>query len=196
MIGKTYGQLTVLSVVEECAICQCDCGNRIRVWKNNLYGNTSSCGCIKRTQNGLSHQPEYDVWKNMIQRCESPQNRDYKNYGARGISVCKRWRSFLSFYTDMGARPQQGYTIERINNNGGYEKSNCRWAPRFEQNGNTRKNKLITFRGKTQHLAKWARECGLPVQTLINRIGRLGWAIDDALTKPRQKRKLMRERAA
>ena len=188
MIGKKYGMLTVLGVREQFAICRCDCGNAVRVWKRNLYGNTRSCGCIKRTQDGFSHLAEYNTWTKMIKRCYLTTDRSYPNYGGRGIKVSARWRdSFSAFLHDMGTKPHPGFTIERIDNNGPYQKSNCRWIPRGEQNWNTRKNHMLTFKGKTQHISKWAREVGMPSQTLLNRIVRLRWSVKDALTKPRQK---------
>ena len=188
MVGKKYGQLTVLWTDKKYALCRCDCGNEIHVWKCNLFGNTSSCGCIKRTQNGLSRIPEYNVWKNIIDRCTNPSCTSYENYGGRGITVCEKWRnSFQTFLEDMGTRPRPGYTIERKDNELGYFKDNCKWIPRGEQNWNTRKNHFLTFKGKTQHLSKWARECGMPVTTLMNRVNGLGWDIETALTKPRLK---------
>ena len=89
---------------------------------------------------GMTRTPEYRTWKTIIQRCTNQNNTHYKDYGGRGITVCDRWRNFINFYTDMGCRPE-GKTIDRINNNGNYEKSNCRWATRAEQSQNQRMKK-------------------------------------------------------
>jgi hypothetical protein len=102
----------------------------------------------------------YASWRNMIQRCINPKNPAYEYYGGRGITVCERWRTFSNFLSDMGERPH-GLSLERIENNDGYTKPNCRWATRAEQSANTRLNVWITFRGKRQHLSALAREYGL-----------------------------------
>lgn len=91
-----------------------------------------------------SGTPEYQAWADMRQRCHNPNNPSYFRYGGRGISICERWEeSFQNFWDDMGPRPEGRFSIERKDNNGNYEKDNCRWAPMFEQASNTRKNKRI-----------------------------------------------------
>lgn len=136
--------------------CECDCGGSTVADPSNLRrGHTKSCGCLQREKvgairrtHGLSGTSEYRTWLDMIIRCESPANEQWKNYGGRGISVCERWMEFENFIADMGPRPP-GLTIERINNDGNYEPSNCKWATMSEQNRNkrnTRKGVVAGFK--------------------------------------------------
>ncbi len=150
--NQKFGCLTVLEVHSLNKSyywkCLCECGNETIVHGNKLRsGRTKSCGCIILKKKGLSQSPEYRSWKPMIQRCYDTKCRSYRNYGARGIKVCDRWKeSFFNFLEDMGKRPS-GKTLDRINNNGNYELSNCRWATPSEQAKNRRKvnAKIISF---------------------------------------------------
>ena len=119
--------------------CLCDCGRRKVVRKGNLTnGSTKSCGCLNKTQNGLSDTKEYNIWNGMIRRCYNIKYKYYKDYGGRGIKICKRWRrSFKNFYKDMGKRPP-GKSLDRRDNDGNYEPGNCRWATPTEQARNQR----------------------------------------------------------
>lgn len=119
----------------------------------------------------------------MVQRCTNPKNSAYATHGGRGIAVCERWRTFANFLTDMGERPD-GLTIERIDNDRGYEPGNCRWATRKEQANNRRTSVLIEFRGESKCLSEWARAIGISPQSMQKRL-RLGWPLDEALTVPR-----------
>lgn len=127
-----------------------------------------------RATHGMWKSREYQIWRQMRDRCNNPNSRRYKNYGGRGITVCKRWDSFERFYEDMGPAPSLLHTIERINNDGKYTPANCRWATPQEQANNRRTNKLITYRGKTQTIAQWARELGLPYHWIKYRLS-IGW---------------------
>ena len=127
--------------------CKCDCGSICEVIATHLRnGNTKSCGCLRnevaggRTRtHGLSKTREYETWCHMIQRCEDPRQPGYKHWGGRGITICDRWRNdFEAFLADMGHRPSAKHSLDRINNDGNYEPSNCRWATRHEQARNQR----------------------------------------------------------
>lgn len=108
-------------------------------------------------KHGLSKTKEYKAWQNMKDRCLNKNSFGYKNYGARGITVYDRWLKFENFYKDMGKAPAPQYSIDRIDNNGNYEPKNCKWAVNLEQQGNKRRNILITHKGETHTIHYWAK---------------------------------------
>jgi hypothetical protein len=117
----------------------------------------------------------------MIARCHNPRHSGFRRYGARGISVCPRWRaSFTAFSDDIGKRPSPDHSVDRVDNNGDYEPSNCRWASLEEQAQNRSNTRWITIDGRTQCLSAWAREMGLNAQTIHERLQR-GWSERDAV---------------
>lgn len=126
---------------------------------------------------------EYNSWANMIARCENKNKPDYKHYGGRGITVSPEWRdSYWAFLDDMGRRPSVSHTLERIDNNKGYQKGNCRWATRIEQANNTRSTRLLTAFGKTLTVSGWATERQINRGTIKSRLKR-GWTAEKALSR-------------
>lgn len=150
--------------------CICDCGNGCSVNANNLRrGKQNSCGCMKRElaaarhyKHGMTKSREHESWMHAKQRCINPKNAAWNNYGGRGITMCESWTdSFEQFFRDMGQCPE-GHTLDRIDNNGNYEPSNCRWASRATQNRNRRDTTMITHDGTTLSISDWADRTGLP----------------------------------
>jgi hypothetical protein len=132
---------------------------------------------------GRTLTPEYKVWRGVIQRCTNPKCPSWARYGGRGITVCERWREFENFLEDMGERPSGAHMIERTNNDGDYEPSNCEWATRPKQYRNRHDNRMLTHNGETLCLTDWATRGKLSVQALHYRL-RKGWSMEDALTTP------------
>jgi hypothetical protein len=196
--GKQFGRWTVLRYAGDGRwLCRCECGKEKSVPGFYLRrGDSTSCGCfatellVKRSKtHGKRHTPEWDCWSAMRQRCFNPKAKAYPDYGARGITVCDRWKdSFENFLADMGPRPGEGYSIERKDNDGNYEPGNCRWAKDIEQEHNKRSNHIISFKGETLPVAVMARKYGLLPGTLGDRLS-YGWSIERALTTPTRKRR-------
>ena len=166
--------------------CKCDCGNTTFVCGQHLREQrVKSCGCyIKEivTKHKMSRTRLYKIWASMKNRCENPNRKDYKRYGQRGIKVCSDWSDFLTFCewaTNNGYN--DGLTLDRIDVNGNYEPSNCRWATVKEQSNNRTNNHLITYNGETKTIAQWAEERNINHDTLYSRINRMNWDIGRAL---------------
>lgn len=183
--GQKYGKLTCVSYLGKSHwLCQCECGGENIVQSAKLTtGHTKSCGCTCE-HHGLSQSPEYKIWKKVVKRCYNSNDIGFKDYGARGIIVCDRWRhSFSNFYADMGQRPTSKHSIDRIDNNLGYSPENCRWATSKEQSRNRRANHLITYNEETLCLQDWAARIGIKHNALLLRIEKHG--IEWALTTPK-----------
>ncbi len=151
LTGQQFGKLIVIGFVKyhnhaSFWQCHCVCGNETIVRGPDLRGGkTKSCGCGAANQptHGMSGHPAYNVWSSMLNRCNNPKAQAYKNYGGRGIKVCEAWHSFENFWTDMGSTWQRGLTLDRRNDDGHYNKANCRWITRKEQAFNKRNNVFV-----------------------------------------------------
>ena len=177
-------------------LCRCDCGKEKRVYAGNLKsGSVKSCGCLQievmhaRITHGQSrlgqHTPEYQTWAGIMKRCYDPGQDHYPQYGGRGIVVCERWHNFSNFFADMGLRPSDLHSIDRWpDNDGNYEKSNCRWATRKEQARNRRSNHIVEFRGQKMPLKEAAELAGLSYGAVWQRVSKLGWSLEKALSAP------------
>lgn len=138
-----------------------------------------------REAHGAGRTSLYRIWGLIKQRCTNPNHPDFPRYGGRGIAMCARWAgSFSAFAEDMGPRPSDGHSVDRIDNNGGYEPSNCRWATRSQQARNRRNTHLFEHDGRSATLAEWSAVTGIGRSTLSMRLYKYGWSVDAALTTP------------
>ena len=190
LTGQRFGKLVAVNPIDEPTksgqhkrwVCRCDCGETAIVTSDHLKkGTTKSCGCINHGKTGTRL---YRIWSHMRSRCQNPKDENYKNYGARGITVCKEWaRDFMAFYNwAISSGYNDGLTIDRTDNSKGYSPENCRWADMRTQANNTRSNRKITYNGETKTLAEWARIIGVKQNTLLYRLKR-GWSIERAFSK-------------
>lgn len=131
----------------------------------------------------------------MKARCLNPKHKSYGGYGGRGITVCEKWLQFEGFYEDMGEKPEGKYSLDRIDNNGGYSKDNCRWVDSKTQSNNKRNNVMLAIDGVTQSLTLWAEHYNISPITVRSRL-KLGWDTIDALTRPVDKRKASKAKHA
>lgn len=174
---------------------RCECGNEFEACSDNVRsGNTTSCGCFHKKQlsdmarrHGMSKTIVYRKWLGMKSRIFNKKNSHYDRYGGRGISICERWMVFENFAADMGPMPSKKHEIDRKNNDGNYEPSNCRWATRKEQTRNYSRNRLMTIDGVTRVLAEWSEISGIPSCNIISRIDTHGWPEKMAVFEPVRK---------
>lgn len=195
MIGKSYGRLLVKELSHKhnghkYFLCLCSCGEITTVRSDHILGSkTTSCGCYAKERQRDLHlvhghsihgasSPTYSTWQSMHRRCYSTTGTAYKRYGGSGISVCDEWKDFSVFLRDMGERPP-GTTLDRINGNGNYEPSNCRWATSIEQSRNRKSVIVIDGKLAIEEIYK----CGLNYSTVYNRL-RKGWTLHGATTTP------------
>lgn len=192
-VGKRFGRLVVIRRTDKrysdgqyYREVQCDCGNRKLVLISNLTsGHTTSCGCFATeliTKHGMGRTRTYRIWAGILERCNNPNKKAYPLYGGRGISVCDEWYDFRNFYADMGECPD-GLTIDRIDNDGNYEPSNCRWATYSQQANNRRSTVILEYNGKKMSLKEWSIELGISYKAIVHRYQR-GWSVEKTLTTP------------
>lgn len=206
LTGQKFGRLTVIEKIgsDKYGVkwkCKCSCGNYTEVYGTLLRKHkSSSCGCYKKeinskichdtfTTHGETNTSLYKVWQGMKKRCFNPKEKAYKNYGGRGVTVCSEWKE--NFLTFKKWAEENGYkkdlTIERINNNGNYEPSNCTWIPLPQQANNRRSSHFITFKGEKRTITEWSKIVRLNRRTISYRINNLHWSIEKALTTPARK---------
>lgn len=187
--GDRFGKLTIVKEIEghrypngsmdRQFLCKCDCGNETIARRSTLTRHRlSSCGCEigkGHTTHNLSRSRLYGIWKAMRRRCYKNNDLNYYNYGGRGITVCDAWNKFEAFAEwALSNGYAENLEIDRIDNNGNYEPSNCRWATRQEQCLNKRDSRNITINGVTKHISEWSKETGVPIVTIWKRFKRYG----------------------
>ncbi len=200
LAGRKFGRLTVLRALPEriqrsiAWECRCDCGTVVNVPATKLLlGRKRSCGCLAKEVAAESHanhghkrggkiSKTYNAWAAMRDRCTNPRNSRWADYGGRGITVCSEWLTFDNFLRDMGEAPA-GTSLDRIDNERGYEPGNCRWATPDRQARNRRDTTFIEFRGEKLSISDWSERTGIDTHTIRARIKR-GWSVDRALSEP------------
>lgn len=188
LTGQKFGRLTVIKRIENNNrrearwLCKCDCGGETETTSAHLNsGHTKSCGCLSKensgrhTKHGLSQTRLYKTYTHMKERCYIKSNKSYKNYGNKGIKICDEWldkenglNSFYNWSMQNGYRDD--LTIDRIDSEGDYTPSNCRWVDRYVQNNNTSRNHHITYNNETHTLAQWEKILKINQHTLLERI--------------------------
>lgn len=195
--GEHFGQLVVIGVPfsipgkgkwrrTTLVVMECACGQIRVMHASNLRRGAQSCGCQRpRRTHGQSGTKLYECWVNMIQRCYNPKTTRYERYGGRGVRVCEEWRSFEGFakWAEVGYAP--GLELDRRDNGGNYEPSNCRWSTEKQQSRNTALCKAVEAFGETKLLVEWSEDsrCKVARGTLQTRIYR-GWPAEKAITQP------------
>ena len=197
LTGQRFGYLTIIKKAGKSKnnktlwLCKCDCGNeKICIGNDLITGRTKSCGCLRKKgsqrTHGFRYTRLYYIWQGIKKRCLNKNTPNYCIYGGRGIAICDEWKNDFKVFHDWAFA--NGYdenvkrgdcTIERIDVNGNYEPSNCRWATMKEQCRNTKSNKLITYNNETRCLMDWSYILNINYGTLLNRFKK-GWTIEKA----------------
>lgn len=194
LTGKKFTRLTVIKEIGRSKrrdilwLCRCDCGKeKILPTRKLKSGEIRSCGCLRNdmvkdrfTTHGMTGSRTYRTWNAMNNRCKS-KDESHRNYKDRGIGVCDRWKeSFNSFFEDMGERPKWK-TLDRINNDGNYEPSNCKWSTRSEQQRNRRSNKIFMHNGEEKCLTEWCEILGLSNKKVWNKLRYRDYTISELI---------------
>ncbi len=194
LTGQRFGRWLVIEQTNTGGLakwrCLCDCGiERSGVSASSLKsGASKSCGCLQREASGQSQRthgqsksPEFQIWIGAKQRCTNPKVHNYERYGGRGIEF--NFPDFAQFFAEVGPRPSDKHSLDRIDNKGHYEPGNVQWALAKPQGRNKRNNRMLTFQGKTQCLAAWAEELDLSRSVIKVRL-KAGWSVEEALSTP------------
>lgn len=202
LIGEKFGRLEVISEAGSSKQgrrlwkCKCTCGN-VTILNTNVLtsGTTKSCGCFRgeavrdrmRTH-GMSHSRLFSIWSAMKQRCYNKNFHQYKHYGGRGVTICDKWlNNFKAFYDwAMANGYAEDLTIDRKDNDKGYSPDNCRWITNKEQQNNKRTNRVLTLNGETHTASEWSEIIGISRKLIEDRVVRLGWSDEKALTTPKR----------
>lgn len=193
MINRRFSRLVVIKEVDPYTKpsgqkttmyeCICDCGNYTIVSGTHLRnGHVQSCGCLKEEQERHGNTRLAHIWRNMIARCYNPNSKSYKNYGAKGITVCDSWKNDFKIFEKWAYKNDysDNLTLDRIDNSKGYEPINCRWVSYKKQNNNRTNNVLWDYKGETHTISEWADITRISVKKLYNRRAK-GWNIDRIL---------------
>lgn len=199
LTGRKFGKLTVIEKAESrdghaVWLCECECGNKKEVRASCLKkGETKSCGCLlgvvmgdRLRTHGIGNENRlYRIWTGIKTRCYNPKHKTYELYGKRGIRMCDEWKKSFIAFRDLAI--MNGYsdslTLDRIDVNGNYEPSNCRWATSKQQNNNKRNNSYITYKGETRTASEWSEITGIKELTLASR-KRKGWSGEECIETP------------
>lgn len=197
--NRRFGRLVAIKPIGKnhkgCYIwlCKCDCGNETNVIVSDLTkGSTTSCGCYrneisrkKLLKHGLYNTRIYEIWWGMVQRCKDKNNINYRNYGAKGITLCEEWERFMPFYEwAMANGYKDDLTIDRIDNSQGYYPENCRWTTVKEQANNRSTNVFYIVNGEKLTIAQISEKYGINYQCLHKRLKKYKWSIEKAITEP------------
>ena len=201
LFGQTFARLTVIGRAENDPggkarwRCRCECGGEtVAVGRYLRAGLVQSCGCLKREAmsrvgrstrthgHAVAETPEYKAWRAALGRCHNPRHKQFADYGGRGIAVAPEWRAnFQAFLNEVGPRPSPQHSLDRRDNDRGYEPGNVRWATAIEQHNNTRSNRIVEVDGQRMTLAAAIRAKGLKSSTVRQRLA-MGWPMERALT--------------
>ena len=195
LVGQRFGKLKVIAEIgrsnhgDKIWLCQCDCGKQTQAYTSTLIrGNKMSCGCeVGANFRKHNHSKErlYFIWKGIRKRCNNPNEKAYKNYGGRGIKLCDEWNNYENFREwALSHGYRDDLTIDRIDVNGNYKPSNCRWATMKEQARNKQNTIYISYKGLTKTLVEWAEDIGINETTLRHRILDYKWSVEKSFTSP------------